>query len=273
MDRLLKIEKMLRDFVEEAISGVFQTSTQSQRITRLLLDAMREGVELIDDGRILAPDRYELYLHPTSATRLRDKDPNLPDRLRAALRDDVRVREISFTRRPEIILIEDSNLVENGMRVEARISTQDLDSTKEMAGPTETQASAPPTGAFLIVDGRRHIGLSKPAMTIGRRQDNDLVLDDPRVSRIHAQLRVKDGRFALIDLGSSHGTRVNNRQVTQHILQAGDVIRLGSTRLVYGEDPSDPLDDTPTFNPPRENADVYPGSPPGSTCDASESPS
>jgi hypothetical protein len=252
MDRLLRIEKWLRNLIEEALGGILQTRSQSQLIARSLFDAMQSGVELIDDGRILAPDRMILYLHPADARRLREKSPDLPDRLLDGIRDDVRMRGFLFIHPPTVTLIEDRNLPENGVRVEASISPQDLDETEEMIGPPGPQTGSPPAGAFIIVDGKRHVVLSKAAITVGRRQDNDLILDDPRVSRIHAQLRVKDGKFTLFDLGSSQGTRVNNRKVTQHILQAGDVIRVGSTRLVYGEDPPDSADETPTYKPARE---------------------
>jgi pSer/pThr/pTyr-binding forkhead associated (FHA) protein len=67
-------------------------------------------------------------------------------------------------------------------------------------------------------------------MIFGRSEGSDLVIDSPGVSRRHARImRVKNG-YQLEDLGSSNGTYVNgNRLITAHLLQRGDVIRLGGT--------------------------------------------
>ena len=73
-------------------------------------------------------------------------------------------------------------------------------------------------------------------MTIGRSPTNQLVLDDPQVSRVHAQLRAIDGTFTIIDLDSTCGTLVNGEAVTQVPLRAGDAIVLGDTTLIYGQE-------------------------------------
>ncbi len=95
----------------------------------------------------------------------------------------------------------------------------------------------PPPGAFLVVEGQRVFRLTKPLITIGRLPDNDLVLVDRHVSRRHAQLRLRDGRYVISDLGSTAGTWVNGRAVVEHVLQPGDVISLATVELAYGEDP------------------------------------
>jgi pSer/pThr/pTyr-binding forkhead associated (FHA) protein len=90
--------------------------------------------------------------------------------------------------------------------------------------------------AFLIVDGKRHIKIRQPIVTIGRHLESDIILDDASVSRQHVQLRWRYDRFILLDLGSKAGTLVNNKPISQHILNNGDVIRLGHTALIYGEE-------------------------------------
>jgi predicted component of type VI protein secretion system len=112
------------------------------------------------------------------------------------------------------------------------------------------RSGALPDGAFLIVDGRGHYALNRPVINIGRRLDNQLILDNPHVSRTHAQLRIRDGRFVLFDLGSTTGTKVNGRAVKQHVLRQGDVISIAEIRLVYGEDPTGPPDSTEAYTPP-----------------------
>src|SRR5512133_3024136 len=60
-----------------------------------------------------------------------------------------------------------------------------------------------PEDAFVIVDGVKVIPLTQPLVRIGRRLENNLVLDDPRVSRTHAELRAINGRYVLFDLNST----------------------------------------------------------------------
>jgi pSer/pThr/pTyr-binding forkhead associated (FHA) protein len=104
--------------------------------------------------------------------------------------------------------------------------------------------------SFLILEGRRHVSLNKPVVTIGRALDNDVVIDDPRVSRHHAQLRLRQGRYVLYDTGSSGGTLVNNQPVSEVALNAGDVISLAGAQVIFGEDTPTPpqppvkMDDT-----------------------------
>ena len=73
--------------------------------------------------------------------------------------------------------------------------------------------------------------LSDPSMVIGRSQDNDIVITDDRISRHHCLIEHTGATFLLKDLGSSNGTFVNGRAVTQTPVFDGDEIRLGSHLL------------------------------------------
>jgi len=70
-------------------------------------------------------------------------------------------------------------------------------------------------------------------LTIGRDKSNGLVLDSPLVSRRHATLTRDNHNVVLRDAGSTNGTYVNGRAVQKHRLVPGDVIRIGSDKLLY----------------------------------------
>ncbi|MCS6774480.1 MAG: FHA domain-containing protein [Anaerolineae bacterium] len=91
--------------------------------------------------------------------------------------------------------------------------------------------------AYIVVDGRRPIRLTKPVVRVGRAPDNDVILSDPRVSRHHLELRwqADHRRFLLIDMGSTGGTRVNGEPVQQCPLEPGDVISLAGVEILYDE--------------------------------------
>ena len=92
-----------------------------------------------------------------------------------------------------------------------------------------------PEDAFVIIDGIRVIPLNLAIVNIGRRIENTLVVDDPRVSRTHAQLRAINGRYIIFDLNSTGGTFVNGKRINQSVLYPGDVISLAGAELIYGQ--------------------------------------
>ncbi len=75
--------------------------------------------------------------------------------------------------------------------------------------------------------------LAKKIVSLGRATTNDIILDDMRVSRNHAQLEFSAAGITLVDLGSANGTRLNGVQVERATLRPGDTISLGTQQLKY----------------------------------------
>jgi pSer/pThr/pTyr-binding forkhead associated (FHA) protein len=68
-------------------------------------------------------------------------------------------------------------------------------------------------------------------MLLGRSGGCDLLLDDLTVSRRHAQLFFREGRWIVIDLESTNGTYINDERVQRAELLPGDIVMLGAERL------------------------------------------
>ncbi len=83
----------------------------------------------------------------------------------------------------------------------------------------------------------REIILAKPEISIGRAESCDIGLfGDPQVEKLHARIRLEDGRHVLIDEGSGSGTYVNDERVRgARPLRSGDAIRLGKCVLRFAE--------------------------------------
>ncbi len=103
---------------------------------------------------------------------------------------------------------------------------------------------APATGApesarraYLMVSTRGsrpvQFDLGGPLIGIGRASDNDVIVDDPMVSRHHCQLKLQHGAYGFADLGSRNGSTVNGQPVSQIALGPGDVIRIGDTEIEF----------------------------------------
>jgi len=96
-----------------------------------------------------------------------------------------------------------------------------------------------PQPATLLVklhgQGARQIELTLETLTIGRKVDNALVIEDPAVSGHHARIVKVQAVFFLEDLKSTNGTALNGLPVTRHQLRDADVITIGQHRLVFQE--------------------------------------
>jgi hypothetical protein len=75
--------------------------------------------------------------------------------------------------------------------------------------------------------------LSGDRMTIGRRPESDVFLDDVTVSRDHAVLVRRSGEYYLDDCGSLNGTYVNRQRIESHRLTDGDEVQVGKYKLAY----------------------------------------
>jgi pSer/pThr/pTyr-binding forkhead associated (FHA) protein len=100
-----------------------------------------------------------------------------------------------------------------------------------------------PANAYFFMEGGRTYPLDQAVVNIGRMLDNHLVIDDPRVSRHHAQLRAVDGHFVLFDLNSTGGIFVNGRRVTETIVYPNDSISLAGVTLTFHQDAPPPRPD------------------------------
>lgn len=78
--------------------------------------------------------------------------------------------------------------------------------------------------------GRQFIGVT-PELRVGRQPENHICLGDPKVSRFHATIIIKDSYLIIKDLQSTNGTLVNNSKIRRHKLHSGDLIKVGDTLL------------------------------------------
>jgi DNA-binding SARP family transcriptional activator len=127
--------------------------------------------------------------------------------------------------------------------LEGRVLAQDraLDAPTRAGGGTKEEfrtilrSSVLVPLATLVLDTEddQSLPLSRPVTTIGRREGNDVVIDDPQVSRLHAEIRVDGGQFVVVDCQSTNGTRVNGENVQRHVLTTGDEISVGGHRMRF----------------------------------------
>jgi hypothetical protein len=114
--------------------------------------------------------------------------------------------------------------------------TYAIDETGELK-PVDLDEVTAQGAALVIRAGGGRVGESFPLdhdrMTIGRRPDSDVFLDDVTVSRDHALLVKRGGDYYLDDLGSLNGTYVNRHRIESHRLEDGDELQVGKFKLTF----------------------------------------
>jgi pSer/pThr/pTyr-binding forkhead associated (FHA) protein len=233
--KLTKLEARIQELVEIRVVGILPGVKIEKTTIQQLATAMQANI-IEKDGIKIAPNIFTLIVHPDETSRW--QDVQLLEALKEALQIVGREADLGFAAPPTLSVAADASLAPDEVRV---IASHKIDNL----GPTDAVIQNPsfatdenkiPENAFLIIDGRKVFPLNGLVINIGRRLENQLAIDDPRVSRAHAQLRAIKGRYVVFDLNSTGGTFINGQRTNQSILYPGDVISLAGVSLVFGQD-------------------------------------
>ncbi|MFN2234301.1 MAG: FHA domain-containing protein [Anaerolineales bacterium] len=234
--KLDQIETRLQSFIEGKLSRLSPIRGGSDEVSRQLVSAMQAGMISSDDGTLLAPDQFTLLAHPSQANILSD-DPEVLADLANLIQEVGRAAGYHFRQHPVINISPNEDVPTDRIDIIARISANAMGHTATLNGAPKIFDTVNPK-AFLILNGMDIFPLDKTVINIGRRSNNHLTIDDPRVSRQHAQIRVLNGRFEIFDLDSTGGTFINQKRIKQSLLRSGDVISLAGVNLIYGQETS-----------------------------------
>jgi hypothetical protein len=235
--RLDQIEDRLRRFFEGS-SLLLPWGKRQHLLARRMVEAMTSSLRE-KDGNFSVPGDYTIFLNQENFKTWRSRT-DLFDALGQAVQNAAQDAGLVIASAPSIHVEPDASIPDDEFRISA-VSEVPVTGQTDIVPVISQNASAEPSDprpadAFLIIDGSRTLPLRQVVINIGRRQDNHLVVDDPRVSRVHAQLRAVRGRYILFDLNSTGGTYVNGMRITQQQLKPGDVISLAGYAIIYGED-------------------------------------
>ncbi len=230
--RLEKFEAIAQRVVEGSLGRVFGG----------MLDPVELSAELaraIDDNKRhgFAPNQFTIELNPSDKMYLEAKWPDIASILNDTIHQIASQWQLKLPGAIALVLAENEEMPRRHAHIRAahlaeRSSTTQMMAVVPVHDPLEALQRL---DAFLIVNGNTHLALDRPTMTLGRHSESDIRLKDKAISRHHAQLRWRFGRFVLHDLGSQAGTFVNDRPVDEIVLRPGDVIRLAGVSLLYGE--------------------------------------
>lgn len=256
MDLFSKLEKLSEKFIE----GMFKTkapgSLQPVEIATALYQEMKDKKH-ISLTRVYVPNEYKVMVSSADWSELGPLGPSLAEELSDYIVKKAGEKEYYLAGRPVINFDEDEGLNQGEFRVEGHfvgIELPKLESEKETV-PQENPApevmertqvfkgisqgisqERTPRAELLVLEGSDPgmvFRLQQHRMVIGRRSTNEIYLDDPKISRQHAEVTFENGEYCINDLGSLNGTLVNDGKISKKKLEPGDRIVLGSTLIQF----------------------------------------
>jgi hypothetical protein len=258
-NRLALLEARLQALIEQGAARLFLFGDNQDDLGSRLVSAMKANIHAQEDGTFWAPNLYFLVLNPDQALAFQNDQSRL-DELAALL---VRVgaqADLRFASLPVVKTLMEPALRADEVQILAKYNLDLLPDTSILAVEAVPAANPVSPDAYLIVDGGQVFPLVLPVLNIGRSASNDLVLDDPKVSRSHAQIRLINGHFTIFDLDSTGGTTVNDQRITQSVLYPGDVISLAGVTLIFGQETSR-SGETQEYIPPEDGSSPSLGKP------------
>jgi hypothetical protein len=242
----------LEGFVSRMIEGwsarLFGAKLQPVQIAKRLIRTM-EAHQTISLSKTFVPNSYVVSLSATDFAQFEQYRRSLERDLAEAVLSASRERNFTLLDFPSVEIERDEDVAPGDIRVSCAL----VDATGDEVEADPKSLGAVESGHTMVLDRekllrekprapkatvevkgeRSPVQLGPEPLLIGRDQQNDVVLDDTRVSRKHAEIRLRLGRYTLYDLQSTNGTYVNGRRVAEVVLNDGDRISVAGLDLIF----------------------------------------
>lgn len=235
MSALSRFEQLMEQMVEGSVARLFRSPVQPVEIARRLERAM-ESQQSISVKRVIVPSFYRAYLNPADFKAFQPVRAQLEQEMATYLSELAQERSFAMLEHPHVVLAEDAAVPKRSIQVVAEMTNTGGAETTQVMAPAVAPPPTRKNHAMLLLQtpsGPQPIPVESTAVSLGRGLGNDVILEDTRVSRHHAQLRYRQRRFWVTDLGSTNGTFVNGERVNETALRDGDVVSLGGLELTF----------------------------------------
>lgn len=257
MSVLRSIETKLESLFEGVFGRAFRTNVQPVELARKLVKEMDDHKN-VSVSRIYVPNEYTVFLSPPDREQFASYEAQLKDELADYLAEHARRENYVTLTAPQVELETDDDLDVGVFGIATRIAQTAAGASGEPEGELEpghtmiykpaatagaqaTEAASPVDlglereVAVLAWNGERH-EISKRRVVLGRSKEADVQVQDPNVSRRHAELRQEGATYWLIDLDSTNGVEVRGKRVRRLKLEDGTRFTVGSTEIRFSRE-------------------------------------
>ncbi len=227
MSRLQRMEQRLEGWVNGAFSRLFRSEVQPVEVASAMQRELDNNAQVLSRDRSLAPNAFTVTLSPRDHERLSPYSDSLVGELTSLVTEHADLQRYAFPGPVRVTLLRDDTLRTGQFRVTSDVEAQ-------VSGPP-VAADSRPAPAYLVVRDAV-VPVRAAGVMVGRGSDCDVRIDDPGVSRRHAEFRVLgEGEHAdvvVVDLRSTNGTVVDGIRVAQAPVRDGSTVTVGSTTIV-----------------------------------------
>lgn len=231
MGMVQRFESRLEQLVSGAFARAFRSAVQPVEVAAALQREVDNSAQILSRDRRLVPNQFHVELSPQDHERLAPYSSTLADELVEMLRDHAHEQSYVFTG-PVTISFDQRDDLSTGR---FRVRSAALAKVTPLSDSAVTDTAVRRAKVILEVNGMRH-PLDPPGIVIGRGTEADLRINDPGVSRRHAEIRIYPGEsgaphVSVVDLGSTNGMLVNGHKVQQATLDDGAQVKIGNTTM------------------------------------------
>jgi len=215
--------------VNGAFARAFKAEVQPVEIASALQREIDDRAAIIDRNRTVVPNIFQIELSDHDYTRLAVFRDALQGELTTLVKGYAAEQRYTLLGGVQVVISQDDELETGIFRVrsEARVEV-----AAQGTASLDSEAGAALGGQPRLEIGRTAYPLVRAVTRIGRGADVDIRVDDPGVSRNHAEI-VMGTPLTVRDLNSTNGTTVNGQRITELELAEGTAIHIGSTTLVF----------------------------------------
>lgn len=226
-----RFEQRLEGAVTGAFARAFRSAVQPVEIAAALQREVDNSAHILSRDRMLVPNDFTVELSPSDHGRLSQFSETLSAELSRLVEEHVREQRYTLAGPLSIGFAETAELSTGRFRVRSRTNA----SVTPVPGQRMTETAIRSSEVIIEVNGMKH-PLTPPGLVIGRSNEADLRIDDPGISRRHAQISLKESEggtlVSVADLGSTNGVILDGRPVDSSQVRDGSEIRLGNTVIV-----------------------------------------
>jgi hypothetical protein len=222
---LSRFERRIEELVNRPFARAFKSEVQPVEIASALQREVDDRAAIVARGRTIVPNSFTVALGPSDADRLQTYEKPLAEELAGLLREHADEQRYAFLG-PVSISFERDEHLETG---------RFLVRSAAVAGATARDGApgTPGENTPWLEVGSLTYALRPGTTTVGRGNEVDLRIDDPGISRHHADLTRGGGDVTLADRGSTNGVLVDGQRVSTVRLHDGARIQLGSTLVTF----------------------------------------